>query len=136
MARQAAIWFALAAFGCGSNVAYRAIEIEVRGLSARAAAMTIKIIPGEMEIACGGLDLSEIQALPAETELRWERSAGAERRFDLEPIENQTLTFVALSEDAAGQPIQYACRRIDYDELGDLPAGLLIITLTPRATDP
>jgi hypothetical protein len=124
------------ALGCGGGRAYRPFEVEIRGLSARASTLVVKVIPGSAPIGCGALQLDAAPSVSAPIEQRWMRGTDADRRLEIPEIDAGQMTIIAYAEDEAGKPIQLACRQIEYSELGDLEAGLLILTLSQRATTP
>ena len=127
--------FAVAA-ACGGEVAHRSLEIEVRGLSARAERLVLKLIPAPQLVGCGTLKLADVPEVSGGIELIWERASGAPRLLEAPLIEAEAMTVVGHSEDAAGRPIQMVCVHLEYAELGELPAGLLILSLSQRNSDP
>lgn len=127
--------FAMAA-GCGGDVAHRSLEIEVRGLSARADRLVLKLVPAPRQVGCGTLKLADVPGIEGEVELLWERASDAPRQFEVPPIDAEALTIVGHSEDAAGRPIQMLCVQVEYAEIGELPAGLLVLSLSQRDGDP
>ena len=118
---------------CGSEPVGRAFELEVRGLSARASALVVKLRSAEPALACSDVTLESAAALAADETQRWDRSSGGERSLAMSPVVTDRVTLVAYAIDDAGATFQVACRTVSYEELGNLAGGRLILVLSRRA---
>lgn len=120
----------LALAACGTEI-LRPLAIDVLGLSARAESFVLKIVPGD-QLPCASVGIGSVGALEAPYQSRWVRSENQPRRANLPTLEVEVLTVIAYSEDAAGTTIQYACRQLSFEDIADLPFGVLELTLTRR----
>jgi outer membrane murein-binding lipoprotein Lpp len=118
--------------GCGADRVERPLSVDIRGLSARASALVVKL--RTEATACRDVDDTTAPALSADEEHRWDRASGAERAFALSPVTGDAVTVVAYALDEASRPFQHACRTVTYDELGNLASGRVIITLSRRVS--
>ncbi|MCC7386217.1 MAG: hypothetical protein IT384_30520 [Deltaproteobacteria bacterium] len=123
---------ALAVAACGGGTQYRPLDIEIRGLSARAESLVIKLFPEQARGGCAQVELSNVSGLEAPIEERWERSSGAPRTFELPSIDDAGLTIIAYSLDAGGVPMQYSCLFVSYAQAGSLQDHRLVLTLSRR----
>lgn len=132
--RLARVALVLTLGGCGEELAGRSFELEVRGLSARAASLVVKRV--DATLSCPELDLAEAGQLEADETAKWARASGAARALTLAPVVADAITLVAYAADDAGTPIQLACRTVTYEELGTLVGGRLVLTLSRRDMAP
>lgn len=123
-----AAWLLVA---CGSEI-LRPLEIDVLGLSARAEVFVLKVVPGG-QIDCASVSLDSVRGIEAELVTRWVRSEGQARSAELPVVEEGAVTVIAHAEDAGGAVIQYACQRLSFEDIADLPTGALELTLSRRA---
>ncbi len=121
----------LVGLACGAEPSGRAFELEVRGLSARAAALVVKRSDDPM-LACNAVTLESAASLAAAETQRWDRASGAERALSMSPVVTDRVTLVAYALDEGGAAFQVACRSVSYEELGNLAGGRLILTLSRR----
>ena len=124
-------WLLVATLGaCGEDLVGRSFDLDVRGLSARAASLVVKRV--DEPLSCPELDLSAAGLLEADETAKWSRASGAARALTLAPVVADAITLVAYAADDAGTPIQLACRTVTYEELGNLVGGRLVLTLSRR----
>ncbi|MBI2378787.1 MAG: hypothetical protein HYV07_32635 [Deltaproteobacteria bacterium] len=115
---------------CGGSES-RALQIEVRGLSARADLLVVQLFPESTGQTCSGVTLETAAGFEAPIELSWERQSGAPRTLSYDkPVEGEQLTVIAYATTGAGQTIQFLCTTVDYDAI----TGLLAIRLSDRPT--
>jgi len=117
---------------CGDGQTTRAFDLEIRGMSARADSLVLKLRGPTKLTPCRDIDLSNVADLDFDEERRWQRSEGAERAFELPALEVDAIVLVAYSNDAAGTPIQIGCQQFSYEDLGNLVGGGVVLTLTAR----
>lgn len=119
-------WPALAVlFACGGDVRLRPLALDVQGLSGRAERLVLLIFPESSGQTCSGVDLATVPGLEAPLRAEWTRSIdGDQRKFELPPIEERSITVIAYSEDAQGMPIQFGCTQIDYADIESPEASL------------
>lgn len=122
------------ASGCGTSELIRPLPVEIEGLSARASVLVLKVFPADAFQSCQGIELSTAVGLSTPHEVRWQRASMADRVLEIPAINTERLTIVAYSLDANGAPMQFSCSELDFAGIGELPEGVLIITLTQRMT--
>lgn len=122
---------ALVVAACGSE-ALRPLAIDVVGLSARAETFVLKLVP-EGALTCATVGPSSVQAVEATYETRWRRAEDQARRASFPALEVERVTVVAYSEDGAGNVLQFACQELSFEDIANLPYGVLELTLTRRA---
>ncbi|MBK8014190.1 MAG: hypothetical protein IPK13_22925 [Deltaproteobacteria bacterium] len=118
------VWLGLFAgtANCG-NSAYRALNVDVQGLSGRAEILEVLVLDGQRGPNCSEIRLDNVldragaQASGAVQSRRWTRGSGAPRLLAFEPVEVSYVVVVAYTLDEAGQPLQIACVGVDYSEL-------------------
>lgn len=121
---------AAALIACGSE-ALRPLAIDVLGLSARAETFVLKVVP-DGTLACATVGPGTVKAVEAPYETRWVRSEDQPRRASFPALEVERITVVAHSEDSTGAVIQYACQELSFEDIAELPFGVLEVTLTRR----
>lgn len=119
------------ASGCGDDVPGRSFELDVRGLSARASALVVKLRVEAVQ--CAEVTLATAPGMPAYQTERWERASGAPRSFTLSPVVTETVTLIAYALDGEA-PLQVGCRTVTYAELGNLAGGRVTLVLSRRET--
>jgi hypothetical protein len=122
----------MALSGCGPEHVYRSVEIEIYGVSARAAAVTLKLFTQEKPSKCPKLSADMIDSSDAYLTLTWVRSDGAERNWSVPKILDETITVAVYTSDDADQTIQFTCREITYEGIGERDTDVLTITLSAR----
>lgn len=109
------------------------MALEIRGFSARAAALVVKLSP-DPAYRCDALmaDLASLKTLDAPTTLRWERAAAAARTFEVGSSDASSVGVAAYAEAADGTVIQGACTVVTFEELGAVEDGRIVVTLSER----
>ncbi len=120
----------LALCACGSEI-LRPLEVDVLGLSARAEIFVIKVVVGS-GLTCDQVSRESVQSVETPYVSRWVRSEGQPRRANLPTIEDEAVTILAHSEDANGATLQFVCRELSFEEIANLPSGVLELTLSRR----
>ena len=124
----------LAAASCGPEPIFRNIEIEIYGVSARASAVTLKVFALEQVRECRGLDRTSIDNTSALITNTWQRDQASERVWVIPELDTEQLTFTVHTLDENGFVMQYFCRELTYEEIGNREFGLINIRLEPRSS--
>jgi|GEM_PF-3094256 len=119
---------------CGPDRVFRNIEIEIYGVSARASSVTLKVFALEEARQCRDLDRTVIDNTSAFITNTWQRDQSSERAWVIPEIEAEKLTFTVHTLDKDGFVMQYFCRELTYEEIGNREFGLINIRLEPRRT--
>lgn len=118
--------------GCGGSSNNRALSVEIRGFSARASALVLKVEPSPTFLCPDENNLSEVKNLPAATEYRWERTAAQPRAFTIPPTAEESVGISAYSEGSDGAFLQGACVIVSFEEIANIEGGRIVITLSQR----
>lgn len=122
----------LGAVGCGGGANNRALSVEIRGFSARASRLVLKVEP-DPTFQCPDVNnLSDVRNLPGASEYRWERSAGEPRAFTIPPLAEDSVGISAYSEGSDGSFLQGACLIVRFEEIASIEGGRIVITLSQR----
>jgi hypothetical protein len=119
--RSFALWLsgsfiaAASLIGCGDRVIYRALDVEIDGLSAQAQTLVLKVFPASDNLHCTNIALSDVQMLMAPVSATWHRSAGTDHTLTVPGVKDPGATVVVYTEDSMGQAIQYACASVTYE---------------------
>ena len=118
---------------CGPDRVFRNIEIEIYGVSARANTVTLKVFALEEARQCRDLDRTVIDNTAAFITNIWQRDQSSDRAWVIPEIEAEQLTFTVHTLDEDGFVMQYFCRELTYEEIGNREFGLINIRLEPRS---
>lgn len=118
--------------GCGGSANNRALSVEIRGFSARASALVLKVEPSPSYQCPDVNNLIDVRNLPAATEYRWERSKGEPRAFTIPPTAEESVGISAYSEGSDGTFLQGACVIVSFEEIANIEGGRIVITLSQR----
>lgn len=119
---------------CGPESVFRNIEIEIYGVSARASTVTLKVFALEDIRQCRDLDRTSIDNTSSLITNTWQRDQGSERAWVIPELETEQLTFTIHTLDENGFVMQYFCRELTYEEIGNREFGLINIRLEPRSS--
>jgi len=129
-------WFvatSLALFAaCGPSDSYRPLEIEIFGVSARSASVSLKVFAFDTATKCNALEETSIKAAVAHVEQTWDRSNDRARSWVIPQMQTESFTLAVYTQDDANKIMQYVCRQINYSDIGKRDNGVLTITLAPR----
>ena len=123
----------LGTLGCGQEIAYRPLILQLDRLSSRTDMLVVKVFPASEPGApvCATISLANVQQLatpsPDQT-VSWSRSGSEARRLDLPRVDDPSITLVAYGEDVGGSPIQLACADIVYAQL-ESPDVTLVLSM-------
>jgi hypothetical protein len=118
--------------GCGADAPTRPIALDVQGLSARAAALVVKLFAPPGRPGCVSLTPVALPTAVATDEARWDRASGAARALSLDAVEGVDVTLAAYALDADGAVMQTACNEYTFSQLGQVPGGELTLVLSRR----
>jgi hypothetical protein len=116
---------------CGAKVIYRMLDVEIDGLSAQAAKLTLEVFPASADESCTSITLQTVQSLRAPVSATWTRSSGADRVLMVQGVDEPGATVVVYTEDSTGRAIQLACAPVTYEMI---ELGTVAVTLSARAT--
>ncbi len=123
---------ALGLAGCGADAPKRPIALDVQGLSARAAALVVKLFAPPGRLGCVSLTPAALPGAVATDEARWDRASGDARALGLDAVEALDVTIAAYALDAEGAVMQTACSEYTFAQLGLVPGGEVTLVLSRR----
>ena len=117
---------------CGPEESYRPLEIEIYGVSARAATVNLKLFTLEKPAKCNELDREKISSADSYVTEVWDRESAIERSWSIPPLQDESVTMVVYTSSEDEQVLQYLCREITYVGVGENESGVLNVTLPAR----
>ncbi len=114
--RVFAVALVLGALGCGS-IARRPMELRIEGLSGLAETLVLTLADGTGDPRCPALDLDNVQTVDGVQTASWTRGEDMPREIGFDALDLEAIDAIVHTEDAAGAPIQFACRRFTYADL-------------------
>jgi hypothetical protein len=119
---------------CGSSDLDRPLAIEIKGLSSHAEKLSLSVFPKSSGQTCMSLTLAAAGMLKAPYTTTWDRASGAARQLALPDVTPDGATIILVATDPSGAPIQFVCSEITYEQVGELPYGVLVVTLSQRVS--
>lgn len=114
--RVLAVALLLGTLGCGS-IARRPMELRIEGLSGLAATLVLTLADGTGDPRCPAVDLDNVQTEEGVQSERWTRDDDTPREIGFDALDLEAIDAIVHTEDDAGTPIQFACRRFTYADL-------------------